>query len=190
MRMPGSRYRPAAALLVSCFFIASCENDTQVLDTLFSNKAAFEEAFQVNSYFSQGGQVKARLTAPYMKRYIGDSPYVEFTRSLHVDFYNPTGTIESKLDAHYARHLEYEQRVLIKDSVVVINMTKGDTLKTDELWWDQNAQEFKTDKPVQIFQQSGYTFGRNGLTAKQDFSEWWILGSSGQRIVEDSIPLP
>ena len=68
MRMARSRYWPAAALLLSCFFIASCENDTQVLDTLFSNKAAFEEAFQVNSYFSQGGQVKARLIAPYMKQ--------------------------------------------------------------------------------------------------------------------------
>lgn len=180
------RYIYWAAFTGSCFFISSCENDPQVVDSLFEKKTAVEEGFGVDSYLSQGGKVKARLLAPYMKRFLADSPYVEFPRTLHVDFLNDSAQVESILDAHYARHIEYQRKVLLRDSVVVINRVKGDTLKTEELWWDQNREEFYTDKPVRIFQRTGYTYGRNGFTAKQDFSEWWILGSSGQRLVADT----
>ena len=172
-----------AAFIGSCFFMSACENDPEIVDNLFRKKIAVEEAFKVESYMSQEGKVKAKLTAPYMKRYMADSPYVEFPRTLHVDFYNDTLQIESTLDAMYARHMEFEHKVLLRDSVVVINKIKGDTLRTSELWWDQNKQEFYTDKPVRIFQKTSHTFGKNGLQAKQDFSEWWILGSSGKREV-------
>ena len=172
-----------AAFIGSCFFMSACENDPETVDSFFRKKTAVEEAFKVESYMSQEGKVKAKLTAPYMKRYMADSPFVEFPRTLHVDFYNDTLQIESTLDAMYARHMEFEHKVLLKDSVVVINKIKGDTLRTSELWWDQNKQEFYTDKPVRIFQKTSHTFGKSGLQAKQDFSEWWILGSSGKREV-------
>jgi len=161
----------------------ACENDTQVVDSLFTKKTAVEEAFQVESYMSQEGKVKARLTSPYMKRYMADTPYVEFPRKLHVDFYNDSLQIESILDANYARHMEIERKVLLRDSVVVINIIKGDTLRTSELWWDQNKEEFYTDKVAYINQKSGYSVAKYGLRAKQDFSEWWQYGSSGQREV-------
>lgn len=181
------RYILAAAFSGSCFFIFSCENDPQVVDRFFDKRVAVEEGFGVDSYLSQGGKVRARLRSPYMKRYMADSPYVEFPRTLHVDFLNDsTQQVESIMDAHYARHMEYQRKVILRDSVVVINLVKGDTLRTDELWWDQNEQQFYTDKPVRIYQKTGFTYGRSGMQAKQDFSEWWILGSSGQRQVADS----
>jgi hypothetical protein len=116
------------------------------VDEQFKKKIAVEEALSVESYLSQEGKVKAKLVAPYMKRYMADPPYIEFPRSLHVDFFNDSIQLESTLDALYARHMESERKVLLKDSVVVINKLKGDTLRTSELWWDQNLQEFYTDK--------------------------------------------
>lgn len=175
-----------AAFTGSCFFITACENDQKVVDDLFRKKTAVEEALKVESYLSQGGIVKARLTAPYMKRYMADSPYVEFPKSLHVDFFNDSTVVESILDANYGRHFEFERKVLLRDSVVVINKKNGDTLRTSELWWDQNAERFYTTKLVRIYQKTGYQIGRNGMTAKQDFSEWWLLNTSGQRLVPES----
>ena len=55
-----------AALLTSCFFMFACENDEKKIEALFKNRAAIEEAFKIESYLSQNGQVKARLIAPYM----------------------------------------------------------------------------------------------------------------------------
>ena len=64
------------------------------------------------------------------------------------------------------------------DSVVVINIRQGDTLRTDELWWDQNAEEFHTDRNVRIFQKDKTIYGK-GLRAAQDFSWYDIFHITG-----------
>lgn len=173
------------AAFASCFFMAACENDIREVDNQFQKKIAVEEALGVESYLSQQGKVKAKLTAPYMKRFLIDTPYVEFPRTLHVDFFNDSTIVESTLDARYARHMEFQRKVLLRDSVIVINKLKGDTLRTSELWWDQNKEEFYTDKIAYINQKTGYSIAKNGIRAKQDFSEWWMLSASGVREVKD-----
>jgi LPS export ABC transporter protein LptC len=167
----------SAAFLISCLFV-SCENDIKDVNDFMKKQTGIEEAKEVTSYMSQQGQVKAKLRSPYMLRYQADSPYVEFPRTLHVDFYDDSTKVESTVDALYARYREYESKVLLKDSVVVINIQKGDTLKTNELWWDQTTEEFFTDKPVRIYQKDKTIFG-NGLRAKQDFSEYNIFNITG-----------
>lgn len=167
-----------AALVISCLFVSSCENDIKEVNNLLSKQTGIEEAVDVTSFMSQQGKVKAKLRSPYMLRYQADSPYVEFPRTLHVDFYDDSTKVESTVDALYARYREYENKVLLKDSVVVINIQKGDTLKTNELWWDQTTEEFFTDKPVRIYQSDKTIYGQ-GLRAKQDFSSYDIFNITG-----------
>jgi LPS export ABC transporter protein LptC len=167
-----------AALLLSCLFVYSCENDIKDVDALMKRQKGVEEAFDITSYLSQEGVMKARLRSPYMLRHQSDSAYIEFPRTMHVDFYDDSTRIESILDAKYARYRGYEDKVFLRDSVVVINLTKGDTLKTDELWWDQNTQEFYTDKPVEIHQPDKTVYGK-GLRAAQDFSWYDIFNITG-----------
>ncbi len=168
----------AAAFLLSCCFVLSCENDIREVDNLMKKKAAVDEAIDVTSYMSQNGAMKAKLTSPFMLRHQADSAFIEFPRTLHVDFYNDSSEVESILDALYARYKEYERKVFLKDSVVVINILKRDTLKTDELWWDQNKEEFYTERPVRIFQPDKTIYG-TGLRAGQDFTWYDIYHITG-----------
>jgi len=55
-----------AALLAGCIFICSCENDPEAIKRLTDKKTAVEEARTVESYLSQAGKVKAKLTSPFM----------------------------------------------------------------------------------------------------------------------------
>ena len=171
-----------AALLISCFFVVSCENDVKKIDALLKNRTGVEEAYTIEGYISQSGQVKAKLTAPYMVILQGDSPYVEYPRTLHVDFYSDSVTIESILDARYAKYYQYNGKVLLRDSVVVINKMNRDTLLTDELWWDRDKRDFTTDKPVQIHQKDKTIFGK-GLWGLQDFSSYKIDTITGTVLV-------
>jgi LPS export ABC transporter protein LptC len=173
-----------AAVTISCFFI-SCENDINEVNEFLKKQTGIEEGIDITSFLSQEGVVKAKLTSPYMLRHQADSPYIEFPRTLHVDFYNDSVKIESTLDARYARYREYEDKVFLKDSVVVINILKGDTLRTNELWWDQNTQEFYTDKAVRIYQPDKTIFG-NGLRAKQDFTSYDIFHITGTVLTSGS----
>lgn len=171
-------YYSVAALLVSCLFVC-CENDPADIRKYTDKRTAVEEAKFIESYLSQEGHPKAKLTAPFMLRYMVDSTYIEFPKSLHVDFYNDTLAIESKLDALYGKYREWEKKVYLRDSVVVINIFNGDTLRTSELWWDQTTERIFTDKPVRIYTRDKVFFGQYGLEANQDFSEYVLNQASG-----------
>ncbi|MEI9807152.1 MAG: LPS export ABC transporter periplasmic protein LptC [Bacteroidota bacterium] len=110
---------------------------------------------------SQDGKMKAKLTAPLMLRVLADTLYVEFPNSLHVDFYNDSTKIESWLDSKYGKYFETLDKVYLRDSVIVINI-KGDTLKCPDLWWDQNAKLFYTDKYAEYHAKGKNIFGGKG----------------------------
>jgi LPS export ABC transporter protein LptC len=173
------------ALAMGCFCMSACENDVKKVDELLRKKTGVEEATKIESFLSQDGTMKAKLTAPYMLRYIVDSPYIEFPRTLHVDFYDDTAKVESTLDARYAKYTESERKVYLRDSIRVINILKGDTLKTQELWWDQNKQEFYTDKDVEIREKTRTIYGK-GLRAAQNFSEYTIYKIYGTVLTSSS----
>jgi LPS export ABC transporter protein LptC len=181
-----------AALLLGCFFVVtftSCENKMEEVDRLYKKKIAIEEANKVESYLSQAGKVKAKLTSPYMLRYQADSPYIEFPRTMHVDFYDDSTKIESTVDSRYAKYVEFAHKILLRDSVVVMSLKNGDTLRTEELWWDQDKQEFYTDKPAHIHQRDKQIFAKNGLKAAQNLTSYTTYNNSGPlEVPENGIP--
>lgn len=160
-----------AASIIGCFFVLSCENDIRDVQNLNRKRVNVEEGKQIESYLSEGGKVKAKLIAPLMLRY-QDSMKVEFPKSLHVDFYNDSTKIDSKLSAKYGRYMENESKVFLRDSVVVFNM-KGDTLFCKELWWDQRKSVFYSDKNVILHQPNQKVYGK-GMIADQNFN-WFTI---------------
>jgi len=102
-------------------------------------------------------------------------PYVEFPNTIHVDFYNDSSKIESVLDAKYAKYVESQSKILLRDSVRFIGMKNGDTLYCNELYWDRNrpVYQFYTDKPVQIRTKMQIING-TGFETSQDFKDKWI----------------
>lgn len=168
--------------ILCCLFFVACENSEEEINALTTKRIAVEEAKFIESYLSQGGKMRARLTAPVMNRYQTDSPYIEFPNTLHVDFFKDSLLkVESQLDAKYGRYKESDNKVFLRDSVIVFN-DKKDTLKCQELWWDQNLEKFYTDKPVQIHQPDKIIFG-TGLEADQSFTWWVITQVTGELLV-------
>lgn len=149
--------------------MCACENSLREIRDLSKSKTSIEVATDVESYLSQDALVKAKLTAPQMLRIQADTPRTEFPKTLRVEFYNDSIKVESRLFAKYGRYLQNQGKVLLRDSVVVYNV-KGDTMRTNELLWDQNKQTFTTDKPVYIHQPNGNIINSIGMAASQDLN--------------------
>ncbi len=172
-------YLIKTALIISCFFISSCENSLEQLNQFSNKKTGVEIAKGVKILYTIGDKTTAKITAPLMLRHQEAIPFIEFTKTIHADFFDDSLRTESKLDAHYARYTESESKVFLKDSVVVFNI-KGDTLFCNELYWDRNkpGHEFYTDKPVRIRTKTQIIDG-DGLDAPQDFKSWHIVNGRG-----------
>ena len=178
-------YLKSAAMVCSCFFFLACENDQKTLDEIMGSKKMTEEAKDIETYLSQGSMLKAKLWAPYMLRSSSDTTFVEFTKSLHVNFFDSTGKVDSHLDSKYGKYYESLNKVYLRDSVLVYNM-QGDSLRSPDLWWDQNTQMFYTDKNVWIKRQGTVLLGK-GMDSKQDLSNIHIKQVTGLVDVPDSL---
>lgn len=169
--------------------MGGCENNMKDLPGSGKKKVIPETGRQIESYLSEGAKVKGKLSSPYMLRYMqADSPYVEFPRTLHVDFYNDSLVIESQVDALYGKYFQNQSKVFLRDQVVVKNILRGDTLHCKELWWDQSTSKFYTDKPVQIYTKDKILFG-TGMEADQSFRWYTIKKLTGSVLTaEHSMP--
>ena len=173
------------AFLIVAFacLAAACGDNKKAAKSTGPHTIVPEEAIDIVSMLSEPSQdptnklsakVKGKLTAPYMLRFQrADSPYAEFPRTLHVDFYNDSMQIESQLDAHYGKYFQNQEKVFLKDSVVVKNLIKKDTIRCRTLWWDQHTERFTTDDSVRIYTPDKILFG-TGMEADQNF-RWYTI---------------
>ena len=70
------------------------------------------------------------------------------------------------------------------------NGIRTDTLFCQELWWDQNKQQFHTDKPVRIHR-PGMIINGVGLRAPQDFKTFDIFQITNSVLrVQNEITVP
>jgi LPS export ABC transporter protein LptC len=180
MRLNNNHTFLLAALISGCFFLCSCENDAGTVKRLTSKTLGVEEGKDVVINYTLTGKTKAILKAPLMLRVQDTVSYVEFPKTLTANFYNEDGIAESRLTGMYGKYVEMRSTVFLKDSVKVINFLKGDTLYTDELYWDRNRKgsEFYTDRPVRIRTRTQVIDGI-GMEARQDFRTYHIRHITG-----------
>jgi hypothetical protein len=165
------------AAVTGCFFFTACENDMTEVENFSKREIGIEEGKNIVSMLSNGGIMRAKLTAPVLLRYQTQVPKVEFPNTLHVDFYDSLKNVESQLFAKYGEYKENQNLIFLRDSIVVFNI-KGDTLLTNELYWDQNQRVFYNDKPTVVIQSNPRQrlYSKDGLTADQNL-QWFTLKS-------------
>ncbi|TRZ77400.1 MAG: LPS export ABC transporter periplasmic protein LptC [Chitinophagaceae bacterium] len=179
----------AVTCLSSCIFLFACENNVNEVKALGARVGGIDVGKDVAIYLSTDGKITAKLMAPLMNKYLLDSgKMIEFPNQLNVDFYKDSLIIESKLFAKYAKYIESENKVFLRDDVVVYNIL-GDTLWCKEMYWDQNTSMFHTDKDVIVKQHSPIAkiYGK-GFDANQNLTDIHILKpqSNSYAIISDS----
>lgn len=152
----------------SALLICGCVNDPQKLQAWAEKKVMVDVGKTIEGYLSQEGKVKAKLRAPKMLRYEADTVYIVFPNTLHVDFFDDSIKIETWVDSKHGKYFESLNKVYLWDSVVVINRD-GDTLKSHDLWWDQNKKIFYTENYAEYRTKDKQIFPGKGLEATEDF---------------------
>jgi LPS export ABC transporter protein LptC len=181
----------AVIVFTGVFILSNCNNPKNIKEQIGKNELAVEEAKNIAVNYTQGGKVKGRLTSPLMLRVQDTAAYVEFPKTLHVDFYNGDTVIQSRLDALYAKYYESKNIIFLKDSVKVISIN-GDTLLCNELYWDRArvGNEFYTHTPVIVKSRTNIIYGQKGMEVSQDLKNksFYEVTNSTLRVPSSQFP--
>ena len=171
-----------ALLGLAIFFVlTSCEEDLTETNKNANKNFPSRIIYNANIIKRDSGKVKVRFKAPLLEEYeFIDTPYVEVRKGLYLEFFDSKNPkIPGKLWAKYAKIIEKKQFYEAKGNVKVIN-NQGQTFVMQSIYWDKKNQKMYTKDTVFISDKDGNIFvAANGMTAKDDFSEYTFYNNSG-----------
>ncbi len=127
--------------------------------------------------YSDSAIIRVILNAAQMDRYAGEQPFLEITKGVKVQFFNPSGTKESELTAQYAK-IDEEKNLMEAKNTVKVKNVNGDMLETEHLVWNEKTEMVHTEDFVKITTKDEVIYGK-GLESNQDFTKYTIKKISG-----------
>lgn len=167
----------SAILLMSCKKSVVVEQlDEETLMTMMSDTLTVIQ--------SKNGNVKMRFTTPLMERYqLAKEPYMEFRRGVHVITYDDsTFAVASTLVADYAIFFENRELWEAKGNVVATN-AEGQTLYTQQLFWNQKTHRVYSNVDSKITQDDDIFIGE-GFESDDRFDKWSFRKFTGKLTVD------
>lgn len=180
-------------ILCAFFFLLliSCSGDqVKDLEVLqLQDAVGIERAEGVELLYSDSSVVRVAIHASVLLRYVArDTPKQIFPEGIDADFYNERHVQTSKMIANYAEQFQKERKVYLQDSVRIWN-NKNELLETDELMWDEPAEQISSTKYVKITTPTQIIEGV-GFKSNLEFTDWEIYQVKGQIEQKNMIDAP
>lgn len=172
--------------IIIAFYFVACNSVPEV--DLTKRKTDFPDRTLINAhiFYKDSGRIVLDLRSPLIEEFsMIDTPYMKFPKGLELDFYNEKSDTPGYLRANWATASEMRGWYEGRGDVVVIN-EKGDTLKTQKLFWNKKTKKIFTQDTVYMISKTGDSLqANNGLEATDDLKEYTLFNNQGTKYYEE-----
>ncbi|MFT5820348.1 MAG: LPS export ABC transporter protein LptC [Crocinitomix sp.] len=150
----------------------SCENDLGTIQVVTSSADMPDEIVNdMHTLYSDSGVVVYEMIATRMEKF-GEPKNVRlFKDGFQVNFFKEKDSIVSTLTADYAEIRERDNVIIARNNVIFTNFEKNQTLKTEELFWDQTKKRVRTEKYFEVIGEKTTVKGY-GLDTDETFTDY------------------
>jgi len=142
------------------------------------------EATDFETFYSDSGVVKYHLQAPRLLVYDDPKqPYKDFPDGFIMQRYDLNRKIISQMSGNHGKYFEREKRWEANGNVVLVN-SEGDTLRSEELKYNQAEDLIYSDQFVSIKKGDQYITGSGGFKSDTQMSKWSFIKTKGHLYVE------
>lgn len=155
-------------LVMAMAIFCGCESNFKEVQKInFSEFVPSGEADKINLKYTDSGRITAVLVSPKMREYASvDFPFTEFPKGINVTLYDKNGKM-TFIKSDYATSFKQTNIIDLKGNVK-INSQDGQTLETDQLYFDQKNEWFFTEKSFKFTDPKGISNGK-GIDFSKDF---------------------
>jgi LPS export ABC transporter protein LptC len=166
---------PMAAL------VSSCENDLKKVREISANEVdtVAQRTTGLDLIMSDSTKVEIHLTAPLMVEYQIKKPYKIMPKGVKIDYYDRgTGQFAGDIIADTGIQREKEKLIEFHGNVLATN-AKGETFKSNELFWEQVTKRVYSNKPVQATLSGGNVMNGNSFESDDKLLNPTFKSSTG-----------
>ena len=142
------------------------------------------EGTGIDLHYVDSGNVKAHLKTPYLKDFSNNAfAYYEFPEGIDLVFTDDDNQ-ENFIQSDYA--IQYKKTGLVDLRENVILITKdSDTLKAQQLYWDQKNNWIFTDSPYTLISSDGSRNDGDLFDSSEDFTNFVSLNNTSKQYIKD-----
>jgi len=173
-------------MVLGVIFI-SCKQDEFSKDKRLSYHGKYpdESTSDLQLTFSDSGRLNFRIITPILNKYSDGNTYMDCPEGIEIISYDNLGVPEAVLTADYAINAEREMRMETQHNVVITNLKKGDTIKTEKIIWDKKLRRIYSDMPVRQIRSDGTIYNGDGFDADEKFTHYTVRNPRGEIIADD-----
>jgi LPS export ABC transporter protein LptC len=167
-------------------FAISCSNDPYKKNTPleFDGKFPDESASNIEITLSDSGKISFTLFAPVLNKYSGENPYMDFPRGIKITSYS-NGEKQSVLTADYAISEDWTQRMEASKNVVITDLVKHESIKSEQIIWDKLNKRIYSEVEVIQIKADGTINRGDGFEADEKFTRYAIKNPRGEMLTTD-----
>ena len=151
-------------LVLSSYFLlltllASCGNDIEKTKIFEPQSLPDNTIRNAHSQRSENGKLQMLMTAPLVEQYSQPEPKTEYREGVYIQFFNGYNHATGTLRARYAATYDKREEMIVRDSVVIIDFQRGDTIYLHNLTWNQLQHRVYSDTLVRTKNGPRVTYG-------------------------------
>jgi LPS export ABC transporter protein LptC len=158
---------PVVTVIAVTLFFGCESNFKEVQKINFSEFVPSGEAEKINLKYTDSGRIKAILVSPKMLDFASvDFPFTEFPKGIDVTLYDDKEK-RTFIKSDYAVSYKTTSIIDLQGNVKIISQD-GQTLETQQLYYDQKNEWFFTEKSFKFTDPKGVSNGQ-GIDFSKDF---------------------
>ncbi|GAA0877526.1 LPS export ABC transporter periplasmic protein LptC [Algoriphagus jejuensis] len=168
--------RALCLMLVVGSFLFSCRESVDP-EALKVYDGPMNSATNIFLIHSDSAIVRSEISAARQLEFLnGDQ---EFPEGIDIKFYTKEGELETTMIADRGYFIKSENLYRGEGNVQIRNLIKDQSLKSEEIFWNQAKRKIYTDKFVTI-QDKGTLLNGTGLESDDSFSDYQLKSPKGQ----------
>lgn len=181
------KFNPNFLGLIFLFLsLQSCTSTPEV--DLSKTKKNFPDRTLINAqiFYKDSGQIVLDVRSPLIEEFsMIDTPYIQFPKGVELYFYQKKSQKPGYMRANWATMSDFKGWYEGRGDVLVVN-EKGDSLKTEKLFWNKKTRKIFTQDTVLIITPTGDSLqANNGLEATDDLKEYTLFNNHGAKYIEE-----
>jgi LPS export ABC transporter protein LptC len=172
-------------LILVVLLFSSCQSTDIEKINAFSHPPGSPEvvADNLQILYSDSAVIRFKLECPKLLIYEDEGePYNEFPQGFKIIQFDKNKKIISSITASYGKYYDKKDLWEAKQNVVAIT-EKGDSLKTELLYWDQKKEKIYTNQFVNIIRKDENITG-TGFESDLQMNKWKIIQPQGPIVIE------
>lgn len=157
----------------------ACENDLKDVEAIDRRVDNIDRYQNIRVTYSDSARIRVAISAPTMETHYSPTGPQEdrFPQGVAVEFFDDYGDPNSWLSAKKAISYPRKNLIVVRDSVALVSIA-GDTLRTEELFWDSQSNEIYTQGAFRYSKQGERIYGYK-FKSDQNFNNYSFEKMSG-----------